>query len=286
MWVPSMGGWGQRPGGAVREFQRQGGRLADGRLDRALLSHLEEAYSARWQGELAAGAARARIKVITVALGGGLPLGQGLAEKTAGEYLEIPKVEDLAGVFERLSSALSPAVEVPASPAPAAPAIQAPQAVEDIWLWIGFTLFILLMLALDLGLFQRRPHVISMKEALAWFAVWTSLAILFNIGIVLFYERGLEAGLEFFTGFLVEKSLSIDNIFVFILIFNYFHVPPVYQHKVLFWGIVGAIVLRAGFIVGGLALMKRFHWTIYLFDTFELDTEKVELRKDGARIDS
>ena len=140
------------------------------------------------------------------------------------------------------------------------------------WPWIGFFVFIVLMLALDLGLFNRRPHVIGMKEALAWFSVWVGLALLFNIGVVAFHERGVEAGLEFFTGFLVEKSLSIDNVFVFILIFNYFNVPPAYQHKVLFWGIVGAIVLRVVFIVGGLALLERFHWTIYLFGTFLLAT--------------
>lgn len=141
-----------------------------------------------------------------------------------------------------------------------------------LWPAMGFTAFVLLMLALDLGLLQRRPHVIGMKEALAWFGVWTGLAILFNIGIVLFHERGVEAGLEFFTGFLVEKSLSIDNVFVFILIFDYFHVPPAYQHKVLFWGIIGAIILRAIFIVAGLAMLERFHWTIYLFGVFLLAT--------------
>ena len=97
---------------------------------------------------------------------------------------------------------------------------------QQLALWGGFTLFVLAMLALDLGLFQRKPHVIGMKEAMAWFGVWTGLALLFNIGVILFHARGGEAGLEFFTGFLVEKSLSIDNIFVFILIFNYFHVPP------------------------------------------------------------
>src|SRR5262249_54943205 len=112
----------------------------------------------------------------------------------------------------------------------------------DIWLWVGFTCFILVMLALDLGLVQRRPHVISTKEALAWFAVWTGLALFFNICVILFHERGGQAGLEFFTGFLVEKSLSIDNVFVFLLIFNYFQVPAAFQHKVLFWGIIGAIV--------------------------------------------
>jgi len=150
---------------------------------------------------------------------------------------------------------------------------------ETIILWGGFTLFIIAMLALDLGVFQRKPHVISMKEALAWFGVWTGLALLFNVGIILFHDRGGQAGLEFFTGFLVEKSLSIDNIFVFILIFGYFRVPQLYQHKVLFWGIVGAIVLRVMFIVGGLALMERFHWMIYLFGTFLLFTGISMMRK-------
>jgi tellurite resistance protein TerC len=155
----------------------------------------------------------------------------------------------------------------------------------EIALWAGFTLFILAMLALDLGVFQRRPHAIGMKEALAWFAVWTGLAILFNIGLVVFHERGLAAGLEFFTGFLVEKSLSIDNVFVFVLIFNYFRVPPAYQHKVLFWGIVGAIILRVLFIVGGLALLERFHWTIYVFGAFLLATGIGMMRKKESKYD-
>jgi tellurite resistance protein TerC len=154
-----------------------------------------------------------------------------------------------------------------------------------IWPWIGFTVFILLMLALDLGLFQRRPHAIGMKEALAWFALWTGLTLLFNIGVVLFHDRGAEAGLEFFTGFLVEKSLSIDNVFVFLLIFNYFQSPPAYQHKVLFWGILGAIVLRVVFIIGGLALMERFHWAIYLFGAFLLATGLHMLRKKESVYD-
>jgi len=149
----------------------------------------------------------------------------------------------------------------------------------EFWLWGGFTLFILAMLALDLGVFQRRPHVISTKEAMGWFGVWTGLALLFNVGVILFHERGGQAGLEFFTGFLVEKSLSIDNVFVFILIFGYFKVPKTYQHKVLFWGIIGAIVLRAGFILGGLALMERFHWTLYVFGTFLLVTGVMMMRK-------
>ena len=150
---------------------------------------------------------------------------------------------------------------------------------ETMLLWGGFTLFIVAMLALDLGVFQRKPHVISMREALVWFGVWTGLALLFNVGILLFHERGGQAGLEFFTGFLVEKSLSIDNIFVFILIFGYFRVPQIYQHKVLFWGIVGAIVLRVTFIIGGLALLERFHWMIYLFGTFLLFTGISMMRK-------
>ena len=156
---------------------------------------------------------------------------------------------------------------------------------SEIWLWGGFTLFILAMLALDLGVMQRRPHVIGMKEALTWFGVWTGLALLFNVGIVLFHPRAQEAGLEFLTGFLVEKSLSIDNVFVFILIFNYFHVPPTYQHKVLFWGIVGAIVLRVAFIVGGLALMERFHWTIYVFGAFLVATGFGLMRQKETKYD-
>ena len=150
------------------------------------------------------------------------------------------------------------------------------------WPWIGFVLFILVMIAVDLGLFHRRPHVISMKEAFLWFGVWLGLAIIFNIGLAIFHERGLEAGLEFFAGYLVEKSLSIDNVFVFILIFNFFQISPVHQHKVLAFGIVGAIVLRVVFIVGGLALLNRFHWTIYLFGTFLIVTGLMMIfRKDS-----
>jgi|GEM_PF-60120 len=156
---------------------------------------------------------------------------------------------------------------------------------QSLALWGGFTLFIFAMLALDLGVFQRKAHVISMREALGWFAFWTSLALLFNIGVILFHDRGTEAGLEFFTGFLVEKALSVDNIFVFILIFGYFKVPQVYQHKVLFWGIVGAIVMRIGFILGGLALLERFHWMIYVFGSFLLLTGISMLRKKEGDTD-
>ena len=135
-------------------------------------------------------------------------------------------------------------------------------------LWGGFAAFILAMLVLDLGVFQRKAHVIDTREAFMLYAFWTGLALIFNIGIFFLHERGTEAGLEFLAGFLVEKSLSIDNIFVFVLIFNFFRVPPVFQHKVLFWGILGALVLRAAFILGGLALLERFHWLMYGFGAF------------------
>jgi tellurite resistance protein TerC len=142
------------------------------------------------------------------------------------------------------------------------------------------------MLALDLGVFQRKPHVIKVKEALGWFGFWTGLAFLFNIGLIFFHERGRQAGLEFFTGYLVEKSLSIDNIFVFTLIFSYFRVPPIYQHKVLFWGILGAIIMRAIFIIAGLSILTRFHWTIYVFGSFLLITgiNMLIKRKDDYNI--
>lgn len=155
----------------------------------------------------------------------------------------------------------------------------------EVALWGGFTLFILAMLALDLGVFHRKAHVVTTKEALIWFGVWTGLALIFNLGIVLFHERGGEAGLEFFTGYLVEKALSVDNIFVFILIFGYFQVPQAFQHKVLFWGIVGALVLRVCFIIGGLALLERFHWMIYLFGAFLLFSGIQMMRKKNEKPD-
>ena len=130
-------------------------------------------------------------------------------------------------------------------------------------LWIGFNIFVLVMLALDLGVFHRKAHVIKIKEALLWSGVWITLALLFNLGIYLW--RGPETALEFLTGYLIEKSLSVDNIFVFLLIFSYFGVPPLYQHKVLFWGILGALIMRAVFIAIGITLIEKFHWTIYLF---------------------
>ena len=138
--------------------------------------------------------------------------------------------------------------------------------------WIGFVVFVVAMLAVDLGFFQRRRHVMATKEALGWFGVWVGLAMAFNLGVLFFHSRGTEAGLEFFSGYLVEESLSVDNIFVFLIIFGYFKVPAAYQHRILIWGILGALVLRAIFILGGLALLTRFQLMSYLFGTFLVAT--------------
>ncbi len=135
-----------------------------------------------------------------------------------------------------------------------------------LWLWVGFTIFVLGMLALDLGVFHRSAHAVSLKEAGIWSAVWIALSLFFNVLVYNFY--GHEAGLQFLTGYLIEKSLSVDNIFVFVLIFSYFSVPAMYQHRVLFWGIFGALVMRAVMIWTGAALLERFHWIIYVFGAF------------------
>lgn len=132
--------------------------------------------------------------------------------------------------------------------------------------WFGFGAFVLAMLALDLGVFHRKSHEVHMKEALIWSAVWISLALLFN-GIIYLW-KGPQAGMEFLTGYLIEKSLSVDNVFVFVMIFSYFSVPAAYQHRVLFWGILGALVMRGIFIAGGVALINTFHWIIYVFGAF------------------
>ena len=140
------------------------------------------------------------------------------------------------------------------------------ETIGTLWIWIGFNAFVLLMLALDLGVFHRKAHVVSLKESLAWTAVWVALALLFNVGIC--HYIGSQKALEFFTGYLIEKSLSVDNIFVFALLFSYFAVPPIYQHKVLFWGILGALVMRAIMIGVGVALIAKFAWIIYVFGAF------------------
>lgn len=133
-------------------------------------------------------------------------------------------------------------------------------------LWIGFNVFVLIMLALDLGVFHRKSEEIQVKDALIWTCVWITLAFLFNVFV--YYHFGEEKAFEFFTGYLIEKSLSVDNIFVIILIFSYFHVPAAYQHKVLFWGILGALVMRVCFILAGVELIHKFHWLIYIFGGF------------------
>ncbi|MCX7766194.1 MAG: TerC family protein [Candidatus Sumerlaeia bacterium] len=135
-----------------------------------------------------------------------------------------------------------------------------------IFAWAGFIIFVLLMLYLDLRVFHRRAHVIKIKEALLLSAFWIVLALLFNLGILFFYNT--HKALEFLTGYLIEKSLSVDNLFVFLIIFSYFCVPATYQHKVLFWGILGAIVIRALFIIIGITLIQKLHWMIYIFGAF------------------
>ena len=135
--------------------------------------------------------------------------------------------------------------------------------IVDGFVWTCFIGFVLVMLALDLGVFHRKSHEIKIKEALIWSAVWISLALAFNYGIYVF--MGKEKAIEFLTGYVIEKSLSIDNLFVFIMLFTYFNVNTKYQHKVLFWGILGALVMRAIFIFAGVALINKFHWIIYVF---------------------
>src|SRR5215217_6238012 len=159
-----------------------------------------------------------------------------------------------------------------------------------IWLWIGFNLFVLSMLAVDLGVFHRQAHKVSIKEATIWSVVWISLAMIFNLGLYLFWDKlspnsdysNSEASLAFFTGYLIEKSLSIDNIFVFVLIFSFFAVPAIYQHRVLFWGILGALLMRGAMIGVGSALVARFHWVLYVFGAFLILTAvKMLFLKEG-----
>lgn len=136
----------------------------------------------------------------------------------------------------------------------------------DLWVWAAFVAFILAMLALDLFFLHRDAHVVAFREAAAWSAVWVTLGLSFGV-IVWVWQGGPAAG-EYFAGYLIEKSLSIDNIFIFALVLGYFQVPPAYQHRVLFWGILGALGMRAVFIAAGAALLENFHWMIYLFGGF------------------
>jgi tellurite resistance protein TerC len=153
------------------------------------------------------------------------------------------------------------------------------------WLWLGFSVFIVTMLSLDLGLFNRKAHTIHYREAWIWSGVWVTVALIFA-GLV-FHYQGSTRGLEFLTGYLIELSLSVDNLFVFLLIFSYFKVPAKFQHRVLFWGVMGALVMRLTMIFVGAALINRFHWIIYIFGAFLVYTgikmfrhEEVEIHPD------
>ena len=165
-----------------------------------------------------------------------------------------------------------------------------------VWVWVGFLVFVLAMLALDLGVFHRHAHTIKIREALMWSGVWIGIALLFNVFVYFAYEHhllgigrapdgsvrldpvdgsqldGKTAAIKFFTGYVIEKSLSVDNIFVMALIFGYFRIPGMYQHRVLYWGILGALVMRGIFIALGAVLVARFHWIIYVFGAFLLYT--------------
>ncbi len=141
---------------------------------------------------------------------------------------------------------------------------------NELLFWIFFNIFVVVMLVLDLAVFHRKPHAIKFREALGFSIMWIALAAAFAVFV--FYWRGRSTTLEFITGYLVEESLSVDNLFVFLLIFRYFRVPPTYQHKVLYWGILGALIMRGVFILAGVSLIRRFHWIIYVFGAFLIYT--------------
>ncbi|MDR0698347.1 MAG: TerC family protein [Tannerella sp.] len=140
----------------------------------------------------------------------------------------------------------------------------------NITYWIGFIVFVIIMLAFDLGVFHKKNTEVKIKEAILWSVFWISLALIFNVGI--YYLFGKAQALDFFTAYILEKSLSVDNLFVFIMIFGYFNIAPKYQHKVLFWGIFGALIMRAIFIFAGVALIENFSWIMYVFGIFLIYT--------------
>jgi tellurite resistance protein TerC len=149
------------------------------------------------------------------------------------------------------------------------------------WPWVFFNLAVLALLALDLGVFHRKVHVVSVREALGWSAVWIALSLAFNA--LVYFWLGSGPALEFLTGYVIEKSLSVDNIFVIVLIFAFFRVPAELQHRVLFWGILGALVMRGGFIAAGAALLEHFHWVIYIFGGFLVITGiRMALERDES----
>ncbi|MDR0768784.1 MAG: TerC/Alx family metal homeostasis membrane protein, partial [Dysgonamonadaceae bacterium] len=151
---------------------------------------------------------------------------------------------------------------------------------EPLGIWIGFIVFVIVMLLLDLLVFHKKDEAVKVKSALLWSAFWIGLAMLFNVGI--YFLLGRREALDFFTGYLIEKSLSVDNLFVFIMIFASFNIEPKYQHRILFWGIIGAIVMRAVFIFAGIALIERFEWVMYIFGIFLVYTGiKMFFEKDN-----
>lgn len=163
----------------------------------------------------------------------------------------------------------------------AAVAAETPHVAPNLWFWVGFNLFVLAMLALDLGVFNRKAHVITPKEAGTWTAVWVTLALVFAAG--LHWYAGTPAALTFLTGYVIEEALSVDNIFVIVLIFAYFNIPAKYQHRVLFWGILGALIMRGTFIAVGTLLITRFHWVLYLFGALLVFTGvRMAIRDDGG----
>lgn len=166
---------------------------------------------------------------------------------------------------------------------------------EMAWIWIAFNVFVLGMLALDLGVFHRKAHEVSVKEAAIWSVVWISLALVFNALIYFYWDvmnpvnpqgyRNDEAALLFLTGYLIEKSLSVDNVFVFALVFSSFAVPAIYQHRVLFWGVLGALIMRGVMIGAGAALINEFHWIIWIFGAFLVYTGIKMFKSDHGAVD-
>ncbi len=153
----------------------------------------------------------------------------------------------------------------------------------DVFTWVAFNILILLLLVVDLRVFHRTAHEISIKEALVWSVVWIVLSLLFNL--IVYFAKGHIVALQFLTGYLIEKSLSVDNLFVFLLIFTYFKVPAKYQHKVLFWGILGALIMRGTLIALGVAMIQRFHWILYVFGLFLVITGvKMAFQKETVEI--
>jgi len=149
--------------------------------------------------------------------------------------------------------------------------------------WTAFVVVVLFLMSLDLGIFHRHAHAVSFREALCWSAVWIFLSMCF--GFWVYKSIGRQYGLEFYAGYLIEYALSVDNVFVFILIFSYFGVPPKLHHRVLFWGILGALIMRATFIVAGAALISAFHWIIYIFGAFLVLTGAKILRQGDTEVD-